>query len=157
MRRAVPALPVLLIASAALAQSDDMPLPLAAALETARAECASFDGGSLDIGYAAVSRPDLTGDGTPDWALDESQLACSSAASLFCGTGGCMVTFVVGDTATERLTKGWQVVEFGPWHVVLLQVHGSLCGGINPTPCVEALVWDSDAQRFSTPVPAPSQ
>ncbi len=151
-----PAAALLLAATATAAQAPE-PLPpaLAVVLQAARADCASIDGGQLTVDDGAISRPDLTGDGAPDWAFDTARLTCSSAASLYCGTGGCGVSFLVGDTLTQTLAKGWQVLAMPPLTAVLLQVHGSLCGGINPTPCLEAWVWDAERGQFSTVRPGP--
>lgn len=152
MRRTGPALAAMLLAAQA---SAEVAAPgLAGLVDEARAECAGFDGGVLDVPDAAGIRTDLTGDGR-GWILDYAQMSCSTAASLFCGSGGCLAALVVGDHVTTRMSQGLEVVTFGAKPVVLIEVHGSLCGGINPTPCVEALVWDGEAGRFSTVAPRP--
>lgn len=117
--------------------------------------CGDFEGGTLSVGWGAVRRVDLDGDRRPDWALDESAFACSSAASLYCGTGGCRTHFMVGSASggwavASFLNRGWDVVTFGRDRVVLLDVHGSVCGGINPTPCVNAVVWDGESRVWRT-------
>ncbi|MDD9716967.1 hypothetical protein PVW48_09440 [Dinoroseobacter sp. PD6] len=146
-----PLLTALLFALPAAAQPvEDLPAPLQAAIETARADCAAFDNGTLDVPPEAITRTDLTGNGTTDMVLDLGQVHCSSAVTLYCGTGGCPVVFAVEETATERLSKGWTVQRFAHLTVVLNQVHGSACGGTNLTPCVEALVWDTEARRFTS-------
>lgn len=146
-----PLFALLLLALPAAAQPvEDLPAPLQAAIDTARTDCANFESGTLEVTWGATTRTDLTGDGQPDLVLDLGKLQCSSIASLYCGTGGCSVMFAVGDTVTERLSKGWTVQRFGPLTVVLNQVHGSACGGTNLTPCVEALVWETDARRFTS-------
>ncbi|WP_425091370.1 hypothetical protein [Tropicimonas sp. S265A] len=127
---------------------DTWPAPITAKLDEARGECAAFENGELTVAWDAVRRTDLTGDGQLDHVLDLQKLTCSSAASLYCGTGGCSVLFVVGDTVTERLSKGWSVERFDFLTVLLNQMHGSACGGTNLNPCVEALVWDHDENRF---------
>lgn len=156
----------LMVLPLAAAGQDTPPDPLGQILSQRTAECAAFENGELGLEDGAFARTDLDGDGQLDWVLDETYLRCSSAASLFCGTGGCTVNFLVGDTLTSRLTKGWQLADFGPFRILLLQLHGAHCRGINPTPCVEALVWDRDAAHFttvapptpepSTPIPAPA-
>mgnify|MGYP001128645601 CR=1 FL=1 len=133
----------------------DLPEPLAAFVDEARMACADFEGGTLAVEWGAVRRVDLDGDLRPDWALNESGFACSSAASLFCGTGGCRTHFLVGGSPGENavgsfLNRGWDVVTFGRDRVVLLDVHGSACGGINPTPCVNAVVWDGEGGAWRT-------
>jgi len=132
-----------LVASTGHAQDrSTLPTPLALKVEAAQKACADFENGQFALEWGAVSRVDLDGNLVRDWVLDESAFACSSAASLYCGTGGCESHFLVDDTVTSLLNQGWDVVTFGPHRVLLMNVHGSRCGGINPTPCIEALVWD---------------
>ena len=125
-----------------------LPKPLVEKAENARKACADFDNGKFALVRGAVRRVDLDGDLIPDWVLDESGFACSSAASLYCGTGGCDSHFLVGDKVTSLLNRGWKVVTLGRNNVLLIDVHGSRCGGINPTPCVEALTWDQEAKAW---------
>ena len=147
-----------LIASPGQAQDlSSLPKPLAEKVETARKACADFENGQFALKWGAVSRVDLDGDLRLDRVLDESAFACSSAVSLYCGTGGCESHFLVGDTVTSLLTQGWDVVTFGRHRVLLTDVHGSKCGGINPTPCVESLVWDQEAKVWRSVQPATNQ
>ena len=127
-----------------------LPEPLLAKVTAGRKACADFNDGKFALELGAVVRTDLDGDLNQDWILDESGFACSSAVSLYCGTGGCISRFMVGDTVTSLLNLGWEVVTFGRDRVLLTDVHGSRCGGINPTPCVESLVWDREAQVWRT-------
>lgn len=138
------------VRSVSAQEPSDLPAPLAARIDEAREACSDFEGGTLSVGWGAVRRVDLDGDLRPDWALDESAFACSSAASLFCGTGGCRTHLLVGEALASFLNRGWEVVTFGRERVVLFDVHGSDCGGINPTPCVEAVVWDGEAAVWRT-------
>lgn len=154
--RLAPALCLLLSPLPAVtpAFAEAWPVPVTAVIDTARAECAAFEGGTLAVGAQAVQQVDLTGDGAANWVVDTHGLDCSSAASLYCGTGGCALDLIVDGTVTETLSKGWRVLEMGPLRVVLLQVHGSDCGGTNLTPCVEARVWDAVEGRFTSLRPA---
>lgn len=120
---------------------EDMPPALQARIDAATADCKGFDNGTLTVPAQALSRPDLNGDGAPDWALDEGALQCSTAASLFCGSGGCSTAFVIDGTETEIFGRDWELVTttFGP---VLLSFTGGVdCGESNAAPCVRALVW----------------
>lgn len=125
-----------------------LPAPLQIKVELARQACAAFERGRFQLDWGAVSKVDLDGDSQMDWVLNESGFSCSSASSLYCGTGGCESHFLIGSTLTSLLNRGWSVVPFGPQRVLLTDVHGSRCGGINPTPCVMALVWDADHKRW---------
>ncbi len=118
-----------------------------AVIEAARGECRSLEKGVLEVQDGAVTRIDVSGDGKPDAIVDSSKFACSSAASFFCGTGGCAVTIIVDGQATDFLAKGWKVVDWNGAPVVLLAVHGNACGGTNLRRCVIAYVWSEDAFR----------
>jgi hypothetical protein len=50
-------------------------------ISKARSVCRSFENGVFDQGKA-VSKIDLTGDGTLDTVIDESDFGCSSSKSL---------------------------------------------------------------------------
>jgi hypothetical protein len=137
---AVIALPMLAVAS----DISDLPAPLQEKVDQAQKACSDFENGQFPLERGAVKRVDLDGDLQADWVLNEVFFACSSAVSLYCGTGGCMSHFLVGDVLGSLLNQGWDVVDLGPNRVLLTDVHGSLCGGINPTPCVTASTWDAE-------------
>ena len=138
------------LADEATVVETEIPAAFAQILASRTAECASFESGALTVNEGAIIRTDLDGDGSADWVLDETGLACSTAASLMCGTGGCNVHFLIGDVLTSRLAKGWAVVPFPPMTVVLVQIHGVNCGGTNLNACVEAMVWDPTGKRYYT-------
>jgi hypothetical protein len=117
-------------------------------IQQARHECQSLDNGKMDIGEQAVTHIDVTGDGSPDQIVDSSKFSCSSAASLFCGTGGCGVTVVANGTQSRFLAKAWKVVQWDNQPILLLVVHGSECGGNNLRRCYRATVWTESG--FST-------
>ncbi|WP_193185635.1 hypothetical protein [Nisaea sediminum] len=117
-------------------------------IKSATAECAAIDGGILTVGTNAIQHLDLTGDDIPDALIDGWELSCSSSHTLFCGgTGGCRIFLVVGHKVREEMSKGWELIRFGNMQVLLLQVHGSACGGTNLRSCVKALVWSDGAFR----------
>ncbi len=110
-------------------------------MEQARKDCSSFENGVLTTTRKAIPRIDLTGDGVPDTIIDAHEFRCSTAASMYCGTGGCSLWVIVGDKSYAYLAKGWKVVEWANLKVLLLEVHGSECGGTNLRKCVRAEVW----------------
>lgn len=126
------------------ADVSDLPRVLQDKVEAAAAACASFEGGEFHVAWGAVVRVDLDGDRYRDWVVNEEGFACSTAVSLFCGTGGCMSHFVVNGEVRTMLNQGWEIVDIGRHRVLLADVHGSRCGGINPTPCVTASIWDPE-------------
>jgi hypothetical protein len=130
-----------------------LPAPLAEKATLARQACADNGNGEFTLEWGAVTRTDLDGDLNPDWVLDESAYACSTAVSMFCSTGGCVSHFLVGDVVASFLNQGWTVLTFGRDRVLLTDVHGTDCGGINPTPCFVARAWDPDAKVWRSVEP----
>ena len=101
--------------------------------------CESFQNGIFEP-RDAVQPVDLTGDGVPETVVDEFRFACSSAASMYCGTGGCMLRAIVGDQTFSWLAKGWKVVDWTGDRIHLMQIHGANCGGRIP-PLLRSRVW----------------
>jgi hypothetical protein len=122
-----------------------LPAALAEKVTAARQACADNGNGEFALEWGAVTRTDLDGDLYPDWVLDESAYACSTAVSLYCSTGGCVSHFLVGGGVVSFRNQGWTVLTFGRNRVLLTDVHGTDCGGINPTPCFVASAWDAEA------------
>ncbi|WP_380053873.1 hypothetical protein ACFE33_12300 [Falsihalocynthiibacter sp. SS001] len=143
------------IAWAASAHAQDLselPSPLLEKVEAAQKECSEFENGEFSLEFGAVNRVDLDGDIQRDWVLDEAGFTCSSAASLYCGTGGCTSHFLVEDTVSSLLNQGWDMANIGPYRVLLADVHGSQCQGTNPTPCVVSSVWDASEKVWRSTV-----
>lgn len=125
---------------------EGLPAALAEKVTVARQACADLQNGEFALEWGGVTRTDLDGDFHPDWVLDESAYACSTAVSLYCSTGGCVSHFLVGDSVTSFRNQGWTLLTFGRNRVLLARVHGSNCGGNSPTPCFVARAWDRDAR-----------
>lgn len=120
-------------------------------IEAARQACAGYPRGQFAAGGDAITAIDLTGDGVPEEIIDESTFRCSSAASLYCGTGGCMVRIIADGETVERLAKAWRIVEWGESLIVLFALHGTACGSSGVDPCYEAIVWAGDHFRSVRP------
>ena len=114
-------------------------------LRKAEAQCAGFEEGKFHMEDSAVSSFDFTGDGQPEEVVDAAQFACSTAASMWGGSGGTMLWVVVGGNPYEFLAHRWRVVDVEGQSVLLLAVHSSECGD-TIGPCYRALVW-SDGFR----------
>jgi hypothetical protein len=114
-------------------------------LQKAENQCAGFEEGKFHMEDSAVSSFDFTGDGQPEAVIDASQFACSTAASMWGGSGGTMLWVVVGGKSYEFLAHRWRVVDVDGQSVLLLGVHSSECGD-TVGPCYRALVW-SDGFR----------
>lgn len=110
-------------------------------IDQARADCRAFENGVLEGMEQAIAFADLTGDGKPEEIIDARRFSCSSAASLFCGTGGCSITVIVDERAVTFLAKDWKVITWSGQPILLLAIHGSDCGGTNLRRCFRALVW----------------
>ena len=103
------ALAFALLAAAAPVRAEG---PVDRLLAEARAACAGIDGGVMTAPEGSLTRIDLSGDGSPDALVDEAELRCSSAASAYCGGGGCMLRAVVGETVTSWQATGWRVIDW---------------------------------------------
>ena len=110
----------------------------------ARADCASFDKGEMVVMEGAVQEVELTATAPAEVLVDWSKFNCSTAASLWGGTGGQTMSLLSEGLRQDWLVLGWQVAQFGQ-PVLLLQLHGTECGGTGSQPCVEALVWGGES------------
>jgi len=127
-----------------------LPAVLADKVTVARQACGDFKNGEFVMEWGAVTRTDLDGDLAPDWVLDESAFACSTAVSLFCSTGGCTSHFLVGDDLSSFRNQGWTVLTFLRDRVLLARVHGTACGDSGSTPCFIARVWDRESKAWQS-------
>ena len=113
-------------------------------VDRAAAACRALDDGEFDPGNA-VSQIELRSQfGSVQAELvDESAYACSSAASLFCGTGGCMLHVVVEGEVKSWQATGWKLIDWGPDRILLIGRDGGWCGGAGAEVCYEAIVWSN--------------
>ena len=106
----------------------------------ARKACEGFENGKFDP-CDAVQQIDLDGNGTPDTVVDESKFACSSAASMYCGTGGCMLHTIVGNKKRAFQVEGWRMIDGDGRPILLLARDGGWCGGAGAQLCFQAIYW----------------
>ena len=121
-----------------------LPPALQRIFDEAKNACAEVNNGEFALEWGSVQRIDLNGDLRSDWVLNDVGFACSSAASLYCGTGGSMSHFLIEDHVATLLNQGWEMATIGPSRVLVAEVHGSQCNGIGPTQCFVASVWDAE-------------
>ncbi len=114
--------------------------PLDDILADAAAYCAELDNGVFDAGDP-VTEVDLDRDGTPDRIVDESAFSCSTARSLYCGTGGCMLHTIVGDAVHSFQAEGWRLDEWSGHTILMIARDGGWCGGAGAQLCFEAVTW----------------
>ena len=144
MRHSLTAAFVCLLPAAAFADAD-------AILADAAKACAEQDNGVF-ASEGAVRQIDMTGDGTEDTLVDEALFTCTTAASLYAGSGGSMIHVFVNGAQSSFLVQGYETVRWGDNLIVLLALGGTDCNTINANPCFEALTWVED--RFVTVRPA---
>ncbi len=117
------------------------PLPLATQIvQQAKQECNSLDNGSFHSTEKTITLHDITGDGRPEEFIDASQFFCSTALTLWGGTGGTFLWVIVDGEPFEFLAHKWRVIDFDEQQVLLLAVHSSQCSD-DIGPCYRALVW----------------
>jgi hypothetical protein len=106
--------------------------------ENAQKACA-LEKGQFNTAQTAVTSVDLNADGKLDEIVDEGKFSCSTASSLYCGTGGCMLHLIVDNRDYRRLSQNWKLAELGNDKVLITAVHWSECNYKNP--CMRAVVW----------------
>ncbi len=109
-------------------------------LEKAKEDCNGFENGSFEATGKAVTLHDITGDDKPEEFVDGAQFSCSTALTLFGGTGGTYLWIVVNGMQYEFLAHKWKVIDLDGQAVILLAVHPSQCDD-DIGPCYRALVW----------------
>ncbi len=124
-------------------------------IDHAAEECRSLQDGEFDIG-GAVTEVELRSQFGSIAAelVDESKYDCSTVASLYCGTGGCMLNLIVEGTVYAWQTTAWRLVEWGPDQILLIGRDGGWCGAASAEVCYEALIWSNG--RFLSVGPAPA-
>ena len=136
MRHSLTAAFVWLLPAAAFADAD-------AILADAAKACAEQDNGVF-ASEGAVRQIDMTGDGTEDTIVDEALFTCTTAASLYAGSGGSMIHVFVNGAQSSFLVQGYETVRWADVLIVLLAVDGTACNTIAAAPCFEALTWVED-------------
>ena len=109
-------------------------------VQNAKRDCTSFENGKFNSSQQAITLYDITGDGRPEEIVDASQFSCSTAASLWGGSGGTYLWVVVDSKAYEFLAHKWRIIDVDKQKVLLLAVHSSQCSDIIGH-CYRALVW----------------
>ena len=125
----------------------DLPEAFAKRIEQAAGDCKSLAEGELTVGPAAISRPDLNGDGTPDWALNEGEYLCGGVSSPFCGSGGCVTAFLIDGVSSEIFGHGWELMTDQTPPVLRTHISGIECNGPQALSCRQDQIWQEGAWR----------
>jgi len=75
--------------------SSTLPAPVAAIADDYGAQCTRLDGTLENPDALTVMAADLDGDGQLDYLLDAEALRCSTAATAYCGNGGCQISIAL--------------------------------------------------------------
>jgi hypothetical protein len=114
-------------------------------IQNAKNECIHASNGKFYMSEQAVTLHDLTGDGKAEKIIDASKFSCSTALSLWGGSGGTYLWVIVDGKKYEFLAHKWKIVEMDDQKVLLLAVHSSECSD-TIGPCYRAFIW-SDGFR----------
>ena len=106
----------------------------------AKQECNDIENGKFHSTVRAITLHDITGDGQPEEFVDASQFSCSTAMTLWGGSGGTYLWIIVDDKEYEFLAHQWRVIDIDGQSVILLAVHSYECGD-DIGPCYRALAW----------------
>ncbi len=126
--------------AASIASAGDRLTPGQEIVQKARQDCDGVNNGQFHATESTITRHDITGDGRPEEFVDASQFSCSTASSLWGGSGGTYLWVVVDGKSYEFLAHKWRVVDVDGQNVLLLAVHASECSDMIG-PCYRALVW----------------
>ncbi|MDX5360911.1 MAG: hypothetical protein LPL00_05855, partial [Alphaproteobacteria bacterium] len=69
------------------------------------------------------------------------RFTCTSARSLYCGSGGCMLHAVIGERSWSFQAEGWRMIAWDGRPILLVARDGGWCGGAGSQLCFEAVVW----------------
>ena len=134
------------------------PTPAAArVMEGYARTCADEEAGDLVVAPEAYRPADLDGDGAEDdLVIDMAHAHCRLALTLWAGSGGAPLHFVVDEVGASWFGANWQLVDVAPpaeegeapgppLRAILMAQHGSLCDSYGAAPCLRAIVWDGAA------------
>jgi len=155
-----------LLATPLSAQMIDENAPaIRAIIDAAQADCAAeaVAGGpkpALIIEPGALSWFDLDGGGEPnDTVIDFNRILCSATYTLWHGSGGSYLHFVLNGQISRAWTGGyWRVDEFGGQPLILIGRHGTLCDSFGARGCVQAILADEEGfWTVTAPLPVADQ
>lgn len=121
------------LSAAVLGEVAKLPASVKKELSEMRTMCRGV-GGKPTKSPKLVLIADLTGDGLPDYVIDQGAFGCKGAASLFSGSGGSQMLAFVGTADGQAVqafssgTFGVKVDNTSKPAELLVMVGGTLCG-----------------------------
>jgi hypothetical protein len=121
------------------------PSELRKSFDAAAKDCHDADEGKVTFAPDTVRTVDLTGDGRQDFIVSLENAKCSTAASIFCGTGGCPLEIYVGlpdgsyRSVFSSQVRGYKILPAqgkGP-RTIKFDMHGGFCGTYGAAECVK--------------------
>ena len=109
-------------------------------VQNAKKDCNGFENGEFNATETAISLHDITGDGQLEEFVDGAKFSCSTALTLWSGTGGSYLWVVIAGKPYEFLAHRWKVIDMDGQRVLLVAVHSSECSDF-AGPCYRAYVW----------------
>ena len=106
--------------------------PATEIVQKAKQDCNDFENGMFHSTEKAITLHDITGDGQPETFVDTAKFSCSTALTLWDGSGGTYLWVIIDDKAYEFLAHKWKVFDvdgqigeaFAKGLFVLLRQHG---------------------------------
>ena len=138
------ALAAVILATATVAHAQALPPSVQAAVADAKSSC---EPSRTKIEPGFLKRPDVNGDGVPDFVLSYEAVSCADGVRLNCGSAGCL-TQVFASTPSgyvKVLDENVQEVRFRRVKgrpAMLLGLHGSSCGKVGAEACGATLYWN---------------
>ncbi|WP_022723490.1 hypothetical protein [Rhodopseudomonas sp. B29] len=147
----------LLIAIVGPARGDelqDLPPSIRRSVDTLQRAC-SPDRLSFESGF--VTRKDVNGDTRDDYVLDYGQAKCGEMSSSFCGSAGCLTQVYASHAdgtyslELDMNVRGISFIKHGGTPAMLLDLHGSQCGGVGADPCTKISYFDGKQKLAEVP------
>ena len=121
----------LLAASPATAEA----IPIETKVELLIDEGAKWCEGDFTLTSEAIRVIELDEAGESLTVLDEAGFQCSTMFSIYCGSGGCKVHFLLKADSLSIQVQGWEYSD----GKILLGLHGSTCGQVGAEPCYKTV------------------
>ena len=92
-----------------------------------------------------IKTANISADGKTDYILDYGELVCKGFRSMYCGSGGCNIDFIVSEGGTylrdSRLLQSYRLIDAPGGAVIMTSMHGTSCNRIGAEICEGVLMW----------------